>query len=333
MENEAAPKGIQNDCINTPPPVKYFLQRVVCGDIERGKSLEREHKMKRLGIAVASVFAVVAMAVAMTGCPPDDPGNEPAAGTIETITLPGGVTFDMVWCPRGNFMMGRNPNELHSVDNGLEDPKHKVTFKSGFWMAKTELTKEVWEAVMGTAPWEEWNSQYTIDDPNVPACFVSWDDAQDFCDALNELVGKAGNPFRLPTEAEWEYACRAGTTTRFYWGDDLDYSMINDYAWNESNAGWDSYAHIVGQKLPNAWGLYDMSGNVIEWVQDTLQLTYNGAPTDGSAWEVIPAPPAEYWRGYRGGHFMYGMPECRSANRDGVPPTYEDSNVGIRLAR
>ncbi len=288
--------------------------------------------MRSLRIA-AAFSLLLAVSFMMTGCPPKPPVNEPAAGTVETFELPGGVLLEMVWCPRGNFMMGQLANEPDiNGELDLELPRHKVTFASGFWMGKYEVTKRQWEAVMGTTPWTVFNN-YVSDDPDSPAVFVSWDDARAFIAALNALKAEDGRDFRLPSEAEWEYACRAGTETRFYWGADPDYTLINDYAWWEGNVGLtgdEQYAHVVGQKLPNAWGLYDMSGNVLEWIQDTLSLDYNGAPTDGSAWEA----PGE-WRGYRGGHWMYGGPiSCRSAYRDGSPPSIRaDSDLGFRLAR
>ena len=146
-----------------------------------------------------------------------------------------------------------------------ESPQHQVTLSQGFWMAKYELTKRQWTAVMGTTPWL--GQSYTLDDPESPAIHVSWNTAQEFITALNYYTGGS---FRLPSEAEWEYAYRAGTTTRFPWGDDLDNEETADHAWDYygAAAAGEPYAHVVGQKLPNAFGLYDMGGNVWERVQD-----------------------------------------------------------------
>jgi len=129
----------------------------------------------------------------------------------ETIMLPGNVPLEMVRIEPGTFLMGRYSGEQDSTSR--EDPRHQVTLTQGFWMGKYELTKAQWEAVMGTAPWS--GQPYVLDDPNSPAVYVSWNNSQAFIAELNSLTGKS---FRLPTEAEWEYTCRAGTTTRFYWG-------------------------------------------------------------------------------------------------------------------
>ena len=241
----------------------------------------------------------------------------------ETVMLPGGVPLVMVWIPGGTFQMGRSPDEQDSYSD--EGPRHAVTVP-GFWMAKYELTKAQWEAVMGTTPWS--GGSLVLDDPDSPAVYVSWNDAQSFITALNGLTGKT---FRLPSEAEWEYACRAGTTTRFYWGDDPSYTAIDDYAWWDGNA-YDvneRYAHVVGQLLPNAFGLYDMSGNVWEWCQDWYHLSYTGAPADGSAWES-PTGSSRVFRG--GGWFFHGI-RCRSAHRTGIGPSGQGAGLGFRLVK
>ena len=234
-------------------------------------------------------------------------------GETETIMLPGNVPLDMVWIPAGTFMMGRYPGEQDSYDD--EDPQHEVTLTHGFWMGKYELTKAQWTAVMGTEPWS--GRDYVLDHPDSPAVCVNWNDAQAFIAALNDYTGKT---FRLPSEAEWEYACRAGTTTRFYWGDDPSYTVGDDYCWWEHNVRDvnEKYAHVVGQKLPNAWGLYDMSGNVLEWCEDDSHENYIGAPADGSAW--VDSPRGSY-RVLRGGSWSsvdLDLRSCRSAARTGV---------------
>jgi len=250
-------------------------------------------------------------------------GPEPVV--TETILLPGDVPLVMVWIRPGKFMMGRYPDEQDSYDD--EDPQHEVALAQGFWMGQYELTKGQWTAVMGTTPWSEcW---YVTNDPDSAAVGVSWDDAQAFITALNKCTGQT---FRLPSEAEWEYACRAGTATRFYWGDDPGYRAINDYAWWEGNhwAG-EEYAKVVGLKLPNVWGLYDMSGNACEYVQDSWYDNYRGAPADGSAWQ---SPPERWLCVTRGGGWFAIGSRCRSAERLG--DSYAAVNydhVGFRLAR
>ncbi|MCX5771550.1 MAG: formylglycine-generating enzyme family protein, partial [Candidatus Hydrogenedentes bacterium] len=195
---------------------------------------------------------------------------------------------------------------------------------------KYELTKRQWQAVMGTTPWS--GQDYVLDDPDSPAVYVSWNDAKPFITALNNYVGLSGRLFRLPSEAEWEYACRADTATRCYWGDDPDYTLINDYAWWDGNAGdaGEQYAHVVGLKLPNAFGLYDMSGNVWEWCEDDWHSSYTGAPADGSAWVD---PLRGLYRMLRGGGWGVGGGSCRSAARGGSYPSGTSVDIGFRFSR
>jgi formylglycine-generating enzyme required for sulfatase activity len=224
--------------------------------------------------------------------------------------------------------MGRYMDELDSSSE--EDPQHQVTFSPGFWMGKYELTKEQWTAVMGTAPWS--GRTYVRDDINSPAVYVSWDmiaGPGGFIETLNAT--NPGLNLRLPSEAEWEYACRAGTTTRFYWGDDLDYTQIGAYAWYRDNA-YDvlmQYAHVAGRRAPNPWGLYDMSGNVLEWCQDWWHENYTGAPADGSAWES----PMSDWRTLRGGEWYDEALYSRSAAREAGAPSHAGPTCGLRLVR
>ncbi len=254
----------------------------------------------------------------------------------QTIMLPGNVPLVMVWIPGGTFMMGRNSNEQDSTST--EDPRHYVSVP-GFWMAKYELTKRQWQAVMETTPWSE-SSAFVINDPDSPAVCASWMDAHAFIDALNSYSGLT---FRLPSESEWEYACRAGATTRFYWGDDPNYSQIGNFAWYRSNS---FCQHTVGRKLPNALGLYDMSGNVWEWCEDQWHEYYRGtgvwpnnygdAPTDGSAW-MDRIYPLNWVHTVRGGSWLNGGDACRSANRselsDVASYPLDFRYCGFRLAR
>ena len=241
----------------------------------------------------------------------------------QTVLLPGGVPLMMVWIPGGSYLMGRYAGEQDSNSTG--DPQHWVTL-GGFWMAKYELTKRQWTAVMGTKPWLYGGSS-VLADPDSPAMHVSWNNAQSFLTAMNSYTGKN---FRLPSEAQWEYACRGGTRTRFYWGDDLDGTAIGIYGWYWGNCSYQQqYAHVVGQKLPNAFGLYDMSGNVDEWCEDDWHGNYTGAPSDGGAWVDSPRGIS---RVYRGGDFGGLTSSCRSAVRyDNTPVTYSDG-IGFRLA-
>jgi formylglycine-generating enzyme required for sulfatase activity len=267
---------------------------------------------------ITFVVAAVTTSLLLVRCP------RPPDGEDETIVLPGGVLLEMVWIPAGTFLMGRPPG---GYGTEYEDPQHEVTFSSGFWMGECELTKRQWTAVMGNAPWS--GEEHVLDDAHSAAVCVSWNDAQAF---VAQLSAYTGLTFHLPSEAEWEYACRAGTTTRFYWGEDASYRDVDDYAWFRDNA-WDGdedYAHIVGTKLPNAWGLYDMSGNAWEWCEDDWHGDYTGAPTDGAAWVDWPRHSS---RARRGGGFDTSASGCRSAWRDSTGSLALGYTTGFRVAR
>ena len=247
----------------------------------------------------------------------------------QTATLPGGVPLVMVWVPQGAFTMGSPDTEQDRGTN--ESPQHSVNVK-GFWMAKYEVTKRQWQAVMGSTPWS--GQSFVVANLDSPAVWINWNDAQSF---LTELNGYTGEAFRLPSEAEWEYACRAGSQvppTRFYWGEDPAYSSINNYAWwyqNTYNVR-DYGAHAAGLKLPNAFDLYDMSGNAWEWCADWYHGTYEGAPADGNAWNS----PEGVDRVIRGGSWFCGDVVgacCRSAERSSLTAAGTGSSIGFRIAK
>lgn len=234
-------------------------------------------------------------------------------GQIERETV-NGVSFEMVAIPAGSFQMGSPDTEEGRW--GDEGPVHTVNVKD-FWMGKTEVTQGLWKAVMGSNP-----SDFNSCGENCPVENVSWNDAQEFIKKLNGLTGKQ---YRLPSESEWEYSARAGTKNRWSFGDQK--SQLREYAWYTDNSS--SKTHPVGQKKPNPWGLYDMHGNVREWVQDAWVDRYNGAPTDGSAREG----DNDVVRVSRGGSWN-GTPQfLRSANRFRFAPGNRDYSTGFRLAR
>jgi formylglycine-generating enzyme required for sulfatase activity len=231
---------------------------------------------------------------------------------------------NMVFIPPGTFRMGSPVDEVDRWDN--EGPQTAVTISRGFWMGKYEVTQGEYEAVMGNNPsWcngvhypgELWEVDYGVDFTR-PVEAVSWNDATAFCAALTERERLAGristnSVYRLPTEAEWEYACRGWTSTRFSYGDDIGYTNLTNYAWYYDNSG--DTTHPVGQKLPNPWGLYDMHGNVWEWCQDWWADNLPG----GIALDPQ-GPSAGSDRVIRGGswglYFDWFIPwSCRSANR------------------
>ncbi len=237
-----------------------------------------------------------------------------APGTERDFPLgAAGQSITMCWIPPGSFDMGSPEGEQDRYSD--EGPVHRVRFAEGFWMSKHEITQGQWEAVMGDNPA---HGRGVGDD--YPVYYVSWDDIQEFESALE-------NTFRLPSEAEWEYACRAGTTTRFYWGDDRDYEAIDDYAVYRDN-DLDGTAN-VGTKRPNAWGLYDMSGNVWEWCEDVWHDNYNGAPENGDAWVD---GGDQRRRVLRGGSWISRPDNCRSAFRYYSNPGYRYYGIGFRLA-
>ncbi len=238
-----------------------------------------------------------------------------------TVLLPGNVPLDLVQIQPGTFLMGQRPCEQDAYPN-KETPQHPVTLSNGFWMGKFEITKQQWLAVMGSVPWM--GKQYVENDPKSPAVYISWNDALAFVQKLSELTGLS---FRLPTEAEWEYSCRAGTQTRFYWGDDPDYININKYSWWRGNTlvKKEANAHQVGLLKSNQWGLYDMSGNVSEWCHDWHGYYPEGPATDP------PGPASAEHRVLRGGSWISIGGHCRSSRRHHELPTMAHSDFGLRV--
>lgn len=230
-----------------------------------------------------------------------------------------GLGLELEPIPAGNFTMGSHRNEPGR--NPDEGPMMQVTISRDFWLGKYEVTQQQWQEFMGTDP------SHFHGDGHLPMESVSWTDAMDFCKKLTAQEQAAGRlpggyEYRLPTEAEWEYACRAGTTTRFYTGDkDSD---LDEAGWYDGNSG--KKTHPVGQKKPNAWGLYDMHGNVWEWCADWYGYYGQAAVKD-------PAGPREGdFRVVRGGGWMRSAAASRSASRDHHMQDYRFQNVGFRVA-
>jgi formylglycine-generating enzyme required for sulfatase activity len=185
-----------------------------------------------------------------------------------------------------------------------------------FAIGKYPVTQEQYQAVIETNP------SHFQGNPQNPVESVSYGDAQAFCQKLSQVTGKN---YRLPTESEWEYACRAGTTTDYYFGDDAN--QLGDYAWYYGNS--QKTTHPVGQKKPNAWGLYDMSGNVWEWCEDDWHDSYIGAPTDGSAWIKNGNDNCSLLRGGSWGNYPIN---CRSAFRIFfIRRVLRNLNLGFRV--
>ncbi|QDV91080.1 Serine/threonine-protein kinase pkn1 [Phycisphaerae bacterium RAS2] len=232
-----------------------------------------------------------------------------------TLDLGGGVKLDLVLIPAGEFMMG-SPDDEEDRDSD-EGPQHRVRISKPFYMGKYEVTQAQWQAIMGSNP-----SRFK-GDGTLPVDSVSWEDCQAFC---KKLSSRSGKEVRLPSEAEWEYACRAGTTTRFCFGDSD--SSLGSYAWYDENS--DNKTHSVGGKRANAWGLHDMHGNVWEWCEDTHHDNYTGAPTDGRAWTTGGKQTS---RVLRGGSWVIGDRwVLRSAFRSRNTPDFRNFFNGLRVA-
>jgi formylglycine-generating enzyme required for sulfatase activity len=255
--------------------------------------------------------------------PTEEPSKEVSVAptiTENPITIPG-LNFEMMPIPAGTFVMGSPDDEKDRDVGGNEGPQTTVTITKPFWLGKTEVTQAQWKAVMGNNP-----SYHTGDD--LPVEMISWSDAAAFCQKLNEMARDtlpAGYHYTLPTEAQWEYACRAGTTTRFYYGDDPGYNQLEKYAWyGVNNSG---KTHPVGGKLPNDWGLHDMHGNVWEWCLDFKGDYYGGRVTDPQGSQ------SGTDRVFRGGGWNDVAKYCRSAFRNGRRPHGSNSSdLGFRVA-
>lgn len=226
---------------------------------------------------------------------------EQPAGSIARIE---GLDLAMVWCPPGEFRMG-------------EHPGRDVRLTSGFWIGQTPVTQEQWLLVMKKRHriWDEGRQ--------LPVDAIAWHDASAFCQDASSI---AGLPLQLPTEAEWEYACRAGTRTRWHFGDEE--SRLPEFAWFRANSG--SRKHPVGSKLPNPWGLFDCYGNVAEWCDDTFSLPGNAPAADPVVRQDMPLHVT------RGGDYTCLASECSSVSRgvcDAANPFNESTGLRVVARR
>ena len=243
------------------------------------------------------------------------PSDSESGAFPDDLSVPLGndVTLAMKLITKGTFKMGAYSDDSERIFDEL--PQHEVTISKSFYLGKYEVTQAQWEAVMGSNP-SAWKGS------NLPVENVSWDDCQTFVQKLNTL---GQGTFRLPTEAEWEYACRAGTITRFSWGADMKNAQIANNVWNGYNS--DNRTHEVGTKLPNPLGLYDMSGNVFEWCQDWYDDYLSGAQTDPMG------ASSGTFRVFRAGNWNSMHKDCRSARRYSHFPYFKSSGIGVRILR
>ena len=247
-------------------------------------------------------------------CEDSTHGQQPVKSITNTI----GMKFNKI--PDGNFLLGSHLTEEGHQSN---ETQHRVRITKPFNLGVHEVTQAQYQKVMGT-------NLSLFKAADNPVNKVSWLEAVTFCRKLSELPAEkaAGNVYRLPTEAEWEYACRAGSTKKFSFGDDD--SDLGDYAWYVENSA--NKIHPVGSKQPNAWGLYDMHGNVWEWCQDRYGDYPNAAVTDPTG----PLSGSLNFEGkstrvFRGGSFLHDAEFCRSAYRSGFEPSRRYLNVGFRV--
>jgi formylglycine-generating enzyme required for sulfatase activity len=241
-------------------------------------------------------------------------GEEDKTIEVPNIFTSPSTGMEFILIPAGWFIMGSSGDEVGRYDD--EGPPHKVTIKNPFYLGKYPVTQRQWIAVMA-------NNPSSFKDDDLPVESVSWNDVQEFIKRLNEMEGN--EKYRLPSEAEWEYTCRSRKRTRYSFGNDE--SKLGDYAWYRDDSG--GKTHPIGQKKPNDLDLYDLHGNVWEWVQDKWHDDYNGAPSDGSAWENGNNSDCVV----RGGGWNNDARGCRSAIRQGNDPGNRLNGVGFRLLR
>ena len=312
-----------------------------------GKNIQEKHKQapdtkkakvsskKRMGYWLAKLAAVCgvigAVLIGVKECGGAQQTTADTGGSQQTtkatvtksgdnlILTVGDVTYTLVYVDGGTFTMGAT-REQGSDAYDSEKPSHSVTLSS-YHIGETEVTQALWQAVMGSLPSDISSSSYDLKGSQRPVCSVSWEDCQGFISRLNSLTGQQ---FRLPTEAQWEYAARGGSKRRGY-----KYSGSNDVgnvAWCTDNTNGKG-SHNVKTKSPNELGLYDMSGNVSEWCQDWFGSYSSGSQTNPTGASI------GYPRVVRGGSWISRASSCRVSDRDSIgAPSHRDYNLGLRLA-
>jgi len=252
--------------------------------------------------------------------------TEGLPGDYLTVDLGFDVELSLRLIPAGEFMMGAVLGDDNAHYN--ENPQHRVEISRPFYMGVHEVTQKQWQRVMGSDPSGFKGADHPVEN-------VSWKEAVAFCLKVSELTGET---YRLPTEAEWEYACRAGSKTKYYWGNSISEGIIKQYAWYENNAldGYWTSPHAalegtqsVGQKLSNAWGLFDMCGNVWEWCSDWYSANYYlNSPTKDPQ-----GPTSGAYRVIRGGCWINKAEFLRASDRNWAKPYNLNRNIGFRVLR
>jgi formylglycine-generating enzyme required for sulfatase activity len=269
--------------------------------------------MRRISTSPKGLLLALAVGLLISGCRSAKDGGGAAGqqqeeatkslgvGKTLTLDLRNSMTMKLVLIPAGKFLMG---SPIREEGRGNDEGQHEVTISKPFYMGVYDVTQEQYEQVMGQNPSHFKGAKNPVE-------MVSWDEAVEFC---KKLSAKTGKTVQLPTEAQWEYACRAGSKTRFCFGnDDMDMGL-DEYGWYAGNSS--NVTHPVGQKKPNAFGLYDMHGNVFQWCSDWYGAYPAGGVTD-------PTGPADgQARVFRGGSWSSNQQGCRSAFRgDNSPDT------------
>jgi formylglycine-generating enzyme required for sulfatase activity len=277
------------------------------------------------------IYAIAACSQSDTSAHPIQvgvPSATPATVAAEAKATTNSIGMEFVAIPAGSFLMGAADSGAYSS----EKPQHKVAISKSFAIGKYEVTQEHWEAIMGSNPYtlDRSNPYYnlpgmkeSITKPDHPAT-VSWNDAQEFIKRLNAKEGH--NRYRLPTEAEWEYAARAGTTTAYSFGDDV--RELGRYAWHGEDFSTGG-SHPVGKKLPNPWGLHDVHGNAWEWVQDVYSDSYY---KDSPAADPT-GPASGNQHVVRGGSWHVTSTSWRSSFRKPYDADYRGISIGFRLVQ
>jgi formylglycine-generating enzyme required for sulfatase activity len=309
----------------------YGLNEFGRGRAPRGRavnSLNKKETLMRSNRRVADVVARLVAIVCLGGYVCEAKAEPPPEKEI-ALDLGDGAQMEFTLIPAGEFMMGSHESpadvvktfdlpEIFVVYLKNEHPQHRVRITKAFYLGKYEVTQQQWQTIMGTNP------SYSKG-PKHPVETVNWNECQAFINKLDEKSGRPGVKFSLPTEAQWEYACRAETSTRFSFGDDK--ASLGEYVWYGRNS--DKQTHPVGQMKPNAWGLYDMHGNVTEWCADWYDEGYykQSPPND-------PTGPSEGTsRVLRGGSFYDDLPDYfRCADRYHDHPGYHYYRYGFRVA-
>lgn len=276
----------------------------------------------RVSLALAILASISAAAGAGQPSAPQDAARLAASKASDAspakelaLDLGGGLKLEFALIPAGEFLMGSDDSDPRGENN--EKPRHRVRIAKPFYLGKYKIMQDQWDAVMG-------GNSSAFRGPKYPVNAVSWDDCQAFIKKLDDKFPPQRGKFRLPTEAQWEYACRAGSTTQWSFGDDV--SKLGDYAWYRANA--EESIHPLGQKKANAWGLYDMHGDLWEWCADSYDRRYYA-----SSPAVDPAgPPPNGYRVLRGGSWYLGPEYARSARRSWLGQNVGSFLHGFRLA-